>query len=161
MRVLGIDPGIARVGFGVVGVQKSSNPTFVECGLITTEPKTDLAQRLLEISQDLDVVIKKTKPGLISCEKLYFQNNAKTAFDVGQARGVILLAAAKHKIDVVEFTPLQVKQVVTGYGKATKKQIEEMIINILHLNFIPKPDDVADAIAIALCGAFINKTRYA
>lgn len=161
MRVLGIDPGIARVGFGVVDVVKSSNPVFVECGLIATKPKVELAVRLQEIFEDLEVVIKKTKPDLLSCEKLYFQNNAKTAFDVGQARGVILLAAAKHKIDIVEFTPLQVKQAVTGYGKASKKQVEDMIVNILHLNFVPHPDDVADAIAIALCGAFINRIRYA
>lgn len=161
MRVLGIDPGIARVGFGVVESDKHSNPVFVECGLITTKAGGELAARLYEVCQDLEKVIQKTKPDLLSCEKLFFQNNAKTAFEVGQARGVILLAAAKFKIPVVEFTPLQVKQSVTGYGKATKKQVEEMIINILHLNFTPRPDDVADAIAIAICGAFMPRSRYA
>lgn len=161
MRVLGIDPGIARLGFGVVESDKHSNPVFVECGLVATKAGQELAQRLYEVYVDLEQIIKKTKPQLVSCEKLYFQNNAKTAFEVGQARGVILLAAAKFHIPIVEFTPLQVKQSVTGYGKATKKQVEEMIINILHLNFSPKPDDVADAIAIALCGLFIPRNRYA
>lgn len=161
MRVLGIDPGIARVGFGVVENSRGGNTTFVECGLITTKAHTQAGLRLKEVFEDLEAVITKTKPDRIACEKLYFQNNEKTAFEVGQARGVILLAAANHGIELIEFTPLQVKQAVTGYGKATKKQVEDMIIKILHLNFVPTPDDVADAIAIALAGSFNTGTRYA
>ncbi len=161
MRVLGIDPGIARVGFGVVETENGADVHFVECGLIATKPELTLQDRLKEIYQDLEVIIKKTKPQLLSCEKLYFQNNAKTALDVGQARGIVLLAASHFNLPVFELTPLQVKQSVTGYGKATKQQVEDMIIQILHLNFVPKPDDVADAIAIALSGAFMKGKFYA
>lgn len=157
MRIIGIDPGVARLGFGVIDVDKNNAPKFVQCGMITTLPKTALATRLFEIERDLLNVLKKTKPDALACEKLFFQNNAKTAFDVGQARGVVLLSAARQKLEITEFTPNEVKLAVTGSGRADKKQMTQMVMTLLKLDFKPHPDDVADALAIALASAFSSK----
>jgi crossover junction endodeoxyribonuclease RuvC len=138
MRILGIDPGIARVGFGVVDVAQNGALRFVECGMIATQSTTEVQNRLLEISNDLSVIIKKTQPNLVALEKLFFQNNAKTAFRVGESRGVLLLVAAQHKIPIAEFTPLQVKQGIAGNGFAKKPQVQKALQLILKLHSIPK-----------------------
>ncbi len=150
MRIIGIDPGYAIVGFGVLDYNRSQF-SVVEYGAITTEAGTDFEIRLKEIYDDLCYVLDKYKPDCMSIERLYFTNNKTTGIDVAQARGVIMLAAAQRGIEIHEYTPLQVKQAVVGYGKAEKKQVQEMVKNILHLYEIPKPDDTADAVAIAIC----------
>ncbi len=150
MRIIGIDPGYAIVGFGVLDYDRSQF-SVVEYGAITTEAGTDFEIRLKEIYDDLCYVLDKYKPDCMSIERLYFTNNKTTGIDVAQARGVIMLAAAQRGIEIHEYTPLQVKQAVVGYGKAEKKQVQEMVKNILHLYEVPKPDDTADAVAIAIC----------
>ncbi|MBQ9673585.1 MAG: crossover junction endodeoxyribonuclease RuvC [Ruminococcus sp.] len=149
MVVLGIDPGYAIVGYGAI---RFVNNTFtpISFGSITTEADMDFNQRLTVIYDDLVSVIRRTKPDALSIEKLYFQTNAKTAIMVAEARGVILLAATKMGVPVYEYTPLQVKVAVTGYGKAQKPQVMEMTRRLLHLKETPKPDDTADALAIAI-----------
>ncbi len=150
MIVLGIDPGYAIVGWGVV------NFTGISCrplgfGAITTEADTDFNQRLEFIYNQLSKIITRSRPDAMAIEKLYFQNNQKTAINVAQARGVILLSAQQQKIPIFEYTPLQIKTVVTGYGKAKKPQVMEMTRRLLRLKEVPKPDDTADALAVALC----------
>ena len=157
MRILGIDPGTATTGWGIIEVQKS-NLKAQSCGCILTPPKQNQAVRLAYIFDELTKIIKKTKPDVLAIEKLFFINNIKTAMTVGEARGVCLLVAEQHKIPIFEYTPLQVKQALTGYGKAEKSQIQMMVKMILKLKEIPKPDDMADALAIAIthangCGA--------
>lgn len=150
MIILGIDPGIADTGFGLI--KKTGNKiACLTYGSIKTPAKTDVADRLETISNDLNVLIKKYKPDLIAVEQLFFAKNVKTALVVGQARGVVLLTAKQNNIPLTEFTPLQVKQAVTTYGKADKTQIQRMVKMILGLSKIPKPDDAADALAIAIC----------
>ena len=152
MRVLGIDPGYAIVGYGVLDYEK--NKFFpVEYGAVTTQAHTDFQERLKEVYNSVDDIIKRTKPDALSIEKLFFTTNQKTVIQVAQARGVILLAASMNGIPVFEYTPLQIKQSVTGYGKAIKTQVQEMTKRLLRLDTLPKPDDAADAIAIALCHA--------
>ena len=149
MRIIGIDPGYAIVGFGVIDTSpRGSVP--LEFGVSLTEAGTDFGQRLLSIYTDIDFLFEKYKPDCIAIEKLFFTTNQKTAIDVAQARGIILLLAAQKKIKLFEYTPLQVKQAVTGYGKAKKHQVMEMTRRLLTLTEIPKPDDAADALAIAL-----------
>ena len=152
MRILGIDPGYAIVGYGVVDYAGNSFKT-VEYGGITTDSKTELSQRLLIIYNELGSLIERVKPDAMSVEELFFNNNAKTAINVGQARGVILLSARIRGVDIFEYTPLQVKQAVVGYGRADKNQVQQMVRMLLGLEKIPKPDDVADALAIAVCHA--------
>ena len=152
MRILGIDPGYAIVGWGVLDYEKNKF-SIVDFGAITTEAGTPFAERLKVIYEDISYIIKAKKPQVVSMEKLFFQNNQKTAIDVAQARGVLLLAAEQNGIDVYEYTPLQVKQGVVGYGKAEKKQVMEMTRTILGLEKVPKPDDTADALAMAICHA--------
>lgn len=152
MRIAGIDPGYAIVGFGIVDHARSKFQT-VDYGAITTNAGTPFNQRLLEIYNDLCYVFDRHKPDFMAIERLFFTTNQKTAIDVAEARGVILLAAVQRGIEIFEYTPLQVKQSVTGYGKAVKKQVQEMTKQILHLPEIPKPDDTADALAIAVCHA--------
>lgn len=147
--ILGIDPGYGIIGFGVIEV-KNGQAKILTYGAIRTPANIDFPQRLKILSDDLKVLIKKYKPDKAGVEKLYFQNNAKTAIDVGQARGVILLTLVEAGIPTIELTPLQVKMGVTGYGKADKGQIQKMVKSILNLKSIPKPDDAADALAIAL-----------
>jgi len=152
MRILGIDPGIAIVGFGFIDKQ-GSKLTPVQYGCITTESHLDQAVRLKLIYESLNQLIDRYKPDAIAVEKLFFNRNVTTAFSVGQARGVIMLAAVQHELEIAEYTPLQVKQAVVGYGKAEKKQIQEMVRILLKLSVVPKPDDVADALAVAICHA--------
>lgn len=123
----------------------------VEYGAILTEAHTDFSQRLKCIADDMDYILEKFEPDCLSIEKLFFTNNQKTAIDVAQARGVIVLSAVRHGISIYEYTPLQVKQAVVGYGKAEKKQVMDMTRRILKLEQIPKPDDAADALALAIC----------
>ncbi len=150
MRILGIDPGYAIVGYGVVDYNKNRFVT-VGYGAITTKAHTPLEDRLLDIYNDTLTVIDKFGPDEISIEKLYFNTNSTTAISVAEARGVIILAAKQRGVKVNEYTPLQVKQAVTGYGRAEKHQVMEMVKNLLNLAKIPKPDDTADALAIAIC----------
>ena len=148
--ILGIDPGIADTGFGLIKVEKNKT-TCLTYGSIKTSAKLDLGDRLEIINLELCELIKKFKPDLIAIEELFFCNNAKTALIVGQARGVIVLTAKQNKIKSVEFTPYQVKQAVSAYGHAGKNQVQKMVKLILNLKELPKPDDAADALAIAIC----------
>ncbi|MDE6797598.1 MAG: crossover junction endodeoxyribonuclease RuvC [Ruminococcus sp.] len=150
MRILGIDPGYAIVGFGILDYD-GINFRPVQYGAITTDAGTDFTERLRAISEDMDYIFEKFKPDCMAVEKLYFTTNQKTAIDVAQARGVIILSASKRFVPVAEYTPLQVKVSVTGYGKAEKRQMMEMTRKILGLKRIPKPDDTADALAVAIC----------
>lgn len=150
MRIIGIDPGYAIVGFGILDYE-NSRFRAVDYGAITTDKDTPFNDRLTEIYSDLCYVLDKYKPEFMSIEKLYFQNNQKTAIDVAEARGVILLAANQRRIEIYEYTPLQVKQSITGYGKAVKKQVQDMTKRVLGLSEVPKPDDTADALAMAIC----------
>lgn len=152
MRIIGIDPGYAIVGFGVLEYNRAQF-NVVDYGAVTTPAGMDFNSRLLEIYNDLCYILDKFKPDFMAIERLYFTSNQKTAIDVAQARGIVLLAARQRNIQVFEYTPLQVKQSVTGYGKAIKKQVQEMTTRILRLSEIPKPDDTADALAIAICHA--------
>lgn len=150
MIILGIDPGYAIVGWGVV---EYSHGNFrpLGYGAITTEATTPFPERLQIIYNDMCYLFEKYKPEAMSMEKLFYNSNQKTVIDVAQARGVITLAAQNYGKDIFEYTPLQVKQSVTGYGRAEKKQVQEMTKNILKLPAIPKPDDTADALAMAIC----------
>lgn len=152
MRILGIDPGYAIVGYGVVDYI-SNHFTVVDYGAVTTQAHTDFDLRLQVIYNGLSCLIEKYKPDAMSIEKLFFNTNTKTAIDVAQARGVIVLAAAQGGLDIAEYTPLQVKQSVVGYGRAEKKQVQEMTRLMLNLKAVPKPDDTADALALAICHA--------
>ncbi len=157
MRILGIDPGYAIVGYGVIEFS-GGRYYAIDYGAVTTEPDTPFPRRLQQIYTGLQSVIIKNDPDAVSIERLYFQNNQKTAIDVAQARGVILLAAQNSNIPVSEYTPLQVKMAVTGYGQAHKPQVMEMTRRLLKLDKVPKPDDTADALAIAICHAQCSGT---
>src|SRR3989344_8873967 len=157
MIILGIDPGLGRTGYAFL--QKTgAKITLLESGCITTAAGQPEAGRLLEIKKDLGALIKKRKPEAICIESLFFAVNAKTAMSVGQARGVVIVTAAEAKLKIIEVTPLQVKIAATGYGKADKRQVQTMIVKLLKLKKIPKPDDAADACAIAWAG--IGRTKY-
>lgn len=163
MRILGIDPGYAIVGYGVLDYS-ANKFTTVDYGAVLTQAKTPFGDRLEKIFDEICRIIRDNRVDAISIEKLYFNSNTTTAIDVAQARGVILLAAQKFKVPVFEYTPLQVKQAVTGYGRAEKKQIMELTRIILKLDSVPKPDDTADALAMAIChghnsGSLMNKIR--
>ncbi|MGH7237717.1 MAG: crossover junction endodeoxyribonuclease RuvC [Candidatus Saccharimonadales bacterium] len=149
MRILGIDPGTGILGFGVIEVVKN-RPALVEAGVIRTPVHEDAAVRLKTIFDELTEIIKDTKPAVMSVEKLFFAQNVTTAMTVAQARGVVLLCGQQAKLEIAEYTPLQIKQAITGYGRAEKKQIQEMVRVILQLKVIPKPDDAADALAAAI-----------
>ncbi len=149
MRILGIDPGTGILGFGVIEVEKGKTQ-LVDAGVIRTPVHEDDAVRLQTIFDELTDIIAATKPTIMSVEKLFFARNVTTAMTVAQARGVVLLCGKQAGLDIYEYTPLQIKMAVTGYGKAEKKQIQEMVRVILGLAEVPKPDDCADAIAAAL-----------
>lgn len=151
--ILGIDPGTATTGFGVI-LEEKNQVKYIDCGHIATTPKDIMADRLLIINKAVEVLIKKYKPQLAAVENLFFAKNRTTAIAVAQARGVILATLAKHKIMLQEYTPLQVKQAITGYGRADKNQMQKMVKNILNLDKVPKPDDSADALALAICAAY-------
>ena len=150
LRVLGIDPGTATVGWAILDETKGE-VRAVAYGHIATSPKNTTAERLFEVAKDLEQIIKKYKPEESAVEDLFFFKNVKTVMTVSQSRGAILLTLEKNCVNVFGYTPLQVKQALTGYGRAEKKQVQTMVKEILKLKSIPKPDDVADAIAIALC----------
>lgn len=149
MRIIGIDPGTGILGFGVIDV-KNGKTMLVDAGVIRTPVKEDDAVRLHTIYDELSDIIAQTKPDMMSVEKLFFARNVTTAMTVSQARGVVLLCAKQAGLGIAEYTPMQIKQAITGYGKADKKQMQEMVKVILGLSEIPKPDDAADALAAAL-----------
>ena len=156
MVILGIDPGFARVGWGVVESDKKQ-VTSNKFGCIETSKNIDSQERLVAVYKEVCALIKKYKPDTLAIEELFFTNNAKTAFKVGEARGVIILASAMQEIPVFSYTPLQIKIAVTGYGNADKAQVGRMIKAILKLKDMPKLDDTIDAIAVALTHAFTKK----
>lgn len=158
MRILGIDPGIGRCGWGVIE-EKKGKIKAIAYGCFETSAKTEIAKRLEEIHREVSKVIKEHSADFLAIEELFFNTNAKTAFVVGQARGVILLAASQNNIPIHIYTPLQVKVAVTGYGRAEKGQIGKMVKTILKLESVPKLDDTSDALAIALAHAFSAKIR--
>lgn len=151
MRILGIDPGTGILGFGVIDVDKQSRMQLVDAGVIRTPVKEDDAVRLQTIFDELSDIITQNKPEILSVEKLFFARNVTTAMTVAQARGVVLLLGQQHSLKLYEYTPMQIKQAITGYGKADKKQMQEMVKTILKLDAVPKPDDAADALAAAIC----------
>lgn len=152
VKILGIDPGYAIVGCGMVSYE-NNHFKVIHQSAIATEAKTPFSKRLHQIYRELTQMIERYQPEAIAVEELFFQNNQKTAIAVAEARGVILLAAEEAEVDLCEYTPLQVKQSVVGYGRAEKKQVMEMTRILLGLEKMPKPDDVADALAIAICHA--------
>lgn len=152
MVILGIDPGYAIVGYGVISY-RNNHFSVIDYGAITTDAKTPFNERLEIIFDELTAIIEKHSPEAMAIEKVFYNSNAKTVIDVSQARGVIMLAAQKKALPAYEYTPLQVKQSVVGYGRAEKKQVQEMIRRILALERVPKPDDTADALAMAVCHA--------
>ncbi|MBE6774793.1 MAG: crossover junction endodeoxyribonuclease RuvC [Ruminococcaceae bacterium] len=152
MVILGIDPGYAIVGYGVISY-RNNHFSVIDYGAITTDAKTPFNERLESIFDELTAIIEKHSPEAMAIEKVFYNSNAKTVIDVSQARGVIMLAAQKKGLPAYEYTPLQVKQSVVGYGRAEKKQVQEMIRRILGLERVPKPDDTADALAMAVCHA--------
>lgn len=158
MRILGIDPGTGILGFGVIDVVRGK-PIMVDAGVIRTPVKEDDAIRLETIYTELTEIIADTKPQVMSVEKLFFAKNVTTAMTVAQARGVVLLCGRQAKMDLFEYTPMQIKQAVSGYGKADKKQIQEMVRIHLGLTEVPKPDDCADALAAAITHSMT--ARYA
>ncbi len=155
---LGIDPGIATTGYGVVRLLDDGGLEAVTFGVILTPPDKQIHERLLLLHKELRKVISRCHPDTCAVEKLFFQRNVSTAIAVGQARGVILLVIAEAGLEVAEYTPNEVKQAVAGYGSAQKRQVQEMVRTLLGLPEIPKPDDAADALAIAI--THLNTTRY-
>lgn len=151
MRILGIDPGTGILGFGVIDIDAKNKAHLVDAGVIRTPVNEDASVRLLTIYEELTGIIKELKPQAMSVEKLFFAQNVTTAMSVAQARGVVLLCGQQHGLDLHEYTPLQIKQALTGYGRADKKQMQEMVRVILELEEVPKPDDCADALAAAIC----------
>lgn len=149
MRILGVDPGTGILGFGIIEVEKG-NTVLVDAGVIRTPVKEDDAVRLQTIYDELSDIIADTKPNVMSVEKLFFSRNVTTAMTVAQARGVVLLCGMQAGMQIYEYTPQQIKVALTGYGRADKKQIQEMVRAVLGLAEVPKPDDCADAIAAAL-----------
>ncbi|MBQ9544982.1 MAG: crossover junction endodeoxyribonuclease RuvC [Clostridia bacterium] len=158
MVILGIDPGIATVGFGVVETKNAAS-RYVNCGVISTPAGERTEKRLWDIFRETGELIERYRPEALAIEELFFTNNQKTAVNVCQARGVILAAAEKFSVPVTEYTPLQVKVAVSGYGKAPKSQIMEMTKIILHLCDVPRPDDAADALALAITHAAIGGSK--
>lgn len=156
MRIIGIDPGTARIGWAIVSGTVHT-PLVNAYGLVTTDAGEKKEKRLDVLFDSITTIIRKYRPDVASIEDLFFAKNAKTAIAVGEARGVIILACAKEKLPVVSYTPLAVKRTITGSGQADKKQVEQMVVRTLRLKSAPKPDDTADACAIALTHLFTNK----
>ena len=157
--ILGVDPGIADTGYGVI-CDEGGKISCLAYGSIKTSPKDDLVTRLDKLNHELDRIIKKYQPQLASVEELFFSKNVKTALTVGQARGVILLTLKQNNLPIFEFKPSQIKQAVTCYGAANKGQVQKMVQMLLKLKEIPKPDDAADALAMALCALNCNKSIH-
>lgn len=157
MIIVGFDPGIATLGYGVIKKEARSKPQMLDYGIVSTPKEENLAVRLAMIEQGVKQIIEKFKPDEIAIEELFFAKNVKTAITVAHARGVVLLTCIKECGRIYEYTPLQIKQALTGYGRADKKQIQQMVKTFLNLKAIPKPDDAADALAVALTHAQTNK----
>jgi crossover junction endodeoxyribonuclease RuvC len=155
MRILGIDPGYGRTGYGIIDVM-GNRLQAVEYGLIETRADLPIEQRLYQIYEALQDIIARRKPDRLAMEQLFFNRNVTTAIAVGQARGVIMLAGVQAGLTFAEYTPMQVKQSIVGYGKAEKQQIQEMTKMLLKLPQVPKPDDVADALAVAMTDAYLS-----
>lgn len=158
MRILGIDPGIAIMGYGIVDFN-NNKAKVIENGVVTTSPSTRTPERLKILYDNLNDIIREFQPDEFAIEELFFNQNVKTAITVGHARGVQILCAADNKLPIYEYTPLQIKQAITGYGRATKPQMQKMVTTLLNLKEIPKPDDAADALAIALCHALSQRFK--
>lgn len=156
MRIIGIDPGTGILGFGVVDVVNGKSK-IVDAGVITTPAHTPHDERLEDIFDSLTEIIKETKPDVMSVEKLFFSQNITTAMTVSEARGVVLLVGRKAGLQIFEYTPQQIKQSITGYGKANKKQVQEMVRIQLGLKDVPKPDDCADALAAAITHSLMSR----
>jgi crossover junction endodeoxyribonuclease RuvC len=158
VKVLGIDPGTATIGWAIIN-QNKGEIIPIDYGCINTSPRKTTSERLKETARDLEKIIKKFKPQEAAVEDIFFFKNLKTAVKVSQARGAILLTLESCGLKIFEYTPLQLKQAITGYGRAEKKQVQIMVKNILKLKAIPKPDDAADALAIAICHINSRKTK--
>ncbi len=158
MRILGIDPGYAIVGFGALDYT-ANRFTTLQYGAITTAAHTTFEDRLAEIYTDMTTLLANVRPDAMAIETLFYTTNQKTVIAVAEARGVLLLAARQAQVPVYEYTPLQVKQSVSGYGRAPKKQVQEMTKTLLRLPAVPKPDDTADALAMAICHAYSARAR--
>ena len=156
-RILGIDPGTAILGFGVIDIDEKRKISMIEAGVIRTPAKQADSDRLLTIHDDLKAIILETKPDIMVVEKLFFVQNITNGISVAQARGVVLLLGKQSNLELFEYTPLEIKQALTGYGHAPKKQIQEMVKTILGLKQIPQPDDCADALATAICHSMIMR----
>ena len=154
MRIIGIDPGLARVGYGIIDEIKGKK-IMLDCGIIETHSTQKEEKRLIEISKDLSSIIKKWRPKIAVVEKFFFYRSSST-ISVVQARGVIIMTLAMHNLSILEFPPMQIKHAVTGYGHASKNEVLESIMNELNITSPPKPDDAADALAIALTGIFLQ-----
>ncbi|MBD1371734.1 crossover junction endodeoxyribonuclease RuvC [Hazenella sp. IB182357] len=159
MRIMGIDPGIAIVGFGIID-RLGNRLSAVDYGSVQTKAGLNTATRLKQIYDDFTKLFASYQPDVVAIEKLFFNRNVTTAFTVGQARGVMMLAAEEAGVPITEYTPLQVKMGVVGYGQAEKRQVQEMVKVLLRLPAIPKPDDVADALAIAICEGHQMGTKW-
>ncbi|MBE7040161.1 MAG: crossover junction endodeoxyribonuclease RuvC [Ruminococcaceae bacterium] len=156
MIIMGIDPGIAIVGYGVLEY-KSNRFSVIDYGAVTTKAGEKLSDRLRDIYESINILIERFSPDAFAIEELFFNTNVKTAITVAHGRGVAMLAASSQNLPIFEYTPLQVKQAVSGYGRADKQQIQRMVKSLLCLDSVPKPDDVADALAVAICHAHTAK----
>ena len=157
MIIVGFDPGLATLGYGVIETNKGGKPKMIDYGIVSTPKDESLPIRLTMLEKGVKQIIDKFKPEEIAIEELFFAKNVKTGIAVAHARGVILLTAIKECGKIFEYTPLQIKQALTGYGRAEKNQIQQMVKTMLSLKSIPRPDDAADALAVALCHAQTNK----
>jgi crossover junction endodeoxyribonuclease RuvC len=155
---MGIDPGLATTGYGIIS-NKGENLSLITYGCINTKSRKEFSQRLIKIYEGVNRLIEEFKPSIMAIEELFFCRNIKTALSVGQAKGVILLAASLRNLEIREYTPLEVKQAITGFGQAKKIQVQEMVKVLLHLREMPYPDDAADALAIAICHAHGRKLQ--
>jgi crossover junction endodeoxyribonuclease RuvC len=159
LLVLGIDPGIGTTGWGVVGEDAHGEVALVDYGAIATTPGEPMPERLHTLHREVTALLHRYPPESVAVEQLFFGRNVTTAISVGQARGVVLLAAAQAGLSVYEYKPAEVKQALSGYGNADKRQMQEMVRLMLHLDYIPRPDDAADAIAIAVCHLHSQRLR--
>ena len=159
MAVIGIDPGTAITGYGIITQETDGNLKTIDYGIIETSHKEHTHNRLLKINSDLERVLSLHSIQSAAVERLYFQKNVKTALSVGQARGVILFTLAKFNIEIFEYNPVEIKQAITGFGQASKMQMQEMVKILLGLEEIPRPDDAADALAVAICHIHSHKIR--
>jgi len=157
MRILGIDPGTGICGFGVIEVKQTGRAKMIDNGVIATPPHTPLSERLLDIYESMHEIIKLNKPDCVSIEKLFFTKNVTTGISVAEARGVVLLVCKQHELPTFEYTPNEIKKIMTGYGSADKKQMQEMVKLHLDLTSVPKPDDAADALAAAITHSLMHR----